>query len=310
MRNDAGLMNVVRILLADHEPASRLELETLLGRWGFEALALRDGRAVQELLQQDSELPPVLLLDAALPRANAFELTRQIRARPQRNAPYILLMVKDASPATVAEVMNVGADDYVVRPVQAHELRVRLNVARRIVQLQGEMHTRAGHDQLTGLWNHAMVLEIFQVELKRAERDDLPISLLLADVDHLKQMNRQYGHQVGDEILRGVAERMRVALRSYDLCGRYGGEEFMVVLPRCGRANAMEVANRVCKNVAEQPLDTTVGPLAITLSCGVATTARGQTTASTTAIIKAADEALFRAKRNGRNCVEAAVSIT
>lgn len=299
-------MNVLRVLLADHEPASRLELETLLKRWGFEVLAVKNGRDAWAALEQgDTRLA---LLDTGLPTPNGFELCRQLRARAGGSETFIILMTPDNAPSTVAEIMNAGADDFLARPVQAHHLHLRLQTARRIVQMQNELRARASIDTLTGLWNHAMVLEMFNAELKRAERDELPVSIVLTDVDRLKQINDFHGHGVGDEILHCIAERMRVALRSYYMCGRYGGEEFLVVLPRCGKANAMEVAGRVRAAIADKPLPTSAGEMSVTVSCGVATTGRGQPVTPEKAI-KAADEALFRAKRNGRNCIEAAVSI-
>lgn len=302
-------MKIMPVLLADAEPASRLELEALLKRWGYEVRACRNGKRAREALEKPDAPRLVLLQGPGLGRPDGFALTRALRKEGIGRDAHIIMMLAADGPAEVAEALNAGADDYLVRPVQAHALRVRLEAARRILELEAALREHAGRDRLTGLWNHAMILDMVNNELRRGERDEMPVSFILADVDRLKAINEHHGYTVGDELLRVIGERMRVALRSYDMCGRYSGEEFLVVLPRCGRANALEVAERVRQAVAGEPIETSAGPLRVSMSFGVATTARGQRTTAE-AVLKATDEACFQAKRQGRNCVEASVSIT
>lgn len=300
-------MKNIPILLADADPAARLATEEQLVRWGFAVTVCKTAKSVQRAMQA-KEPPRLLLLSGRLKNPDTAKLLQQLRQKLGKKL-FCIWMLNDANPDSVAEAINAGADDYILRPTQPHELRVRLNLACRILDLQHAAREQVGRDRLTGLWNHAMVHEMIARELKRAERDKLPVSFLLAEVDRLKAINDHHGPQVGDELLTGIAERLREALRSYDLCGRHSGGEFLVVLPRCGRANAMEIAERVRAAVAAQPVNTSVGELSTTVSCGIATTSRGQKTTEV-AVIKALDDARFQAKRRGHNSVEAAVSIT
>jgi diguanylate cyclase (GGDEF)-like protein/PAS domain S-box-containing protein len=161
----------------------------------------------------------------------------------------------------------------------------------------------ATHDPLTGLWNHNRIIEILIEEMARSERQDQPLSLAMLDLDHFKQINDTYGHVVGDEVLRDLARRLEKAIRVYDAVGRFGGEEFMVVLPGTDRTTAEHAAERIRADVAAEPVLTSAGALRITASLGVVTRA-GERVGDATALLVAADTALYEAKENGRNRVE------
>ena len=178
------------------------------------------------------------------------------------------------------------------------QLRKRLEETEASLRAIRELAT---HDALTGVLNRAAILEVLRRELARCGRDGSAPSLAIADVDHFKSVNDTYGHPVGDEVLREIIRRLRAQVRPYDSIGRYGGEEFLVVAPNCSPTHALTLAERLRTSVANQLIKTDAGMIPITLSLGVVT---GKCQLSVDALFELADEALYRAKHNGRNRVE------
>jgi diguanylate cyclase (GGDEF)-like protein len=206
--------------------------------------------------------------------------------------------------------MEAGADDYVTKPFETKELEVRLRAGRRILDLQADLvkarealRDQATHDPLTGLWNRYALLDTLKREHSRAGRESTPLAVIMVDLDHFKQVNDTYGHLAGDAVLREAARRMRIHVRSYDHVGRYGGEEFLIVLPGTSEVNAAQLAERLRDAIAREPV-TLAGDLrvAVTASFGVSATDLAAEDQET--MIRLADEALYRAKENGRNRVE------
>ena len=165
---------------------------------------------------------------------------------------------------------------------------------------QEALKEQALKDGLTGLWNRRAITAMLEREVYRAQRDRFPITLLMIDMDHFKNINDTHGHLTGDEVLREAAGRLLGAMRPYDFAGRYGGEEFLVVLPSCAPHNGMQRAEELRCAIAERPIPTALGPLAVTCSLGVAAYDGAMRPED---LIHLADEALYRAKRQGRNCV-------
>ncbi|MGZ5118636.1 MAG: GGDEF domain-containing protein [Burkholderiales bacterium] len=195
------------------------------------------------------------------------------------------------------------ADDYLSKPFNADELRVRLNSGERVLNLQERLRAQASHDALTGILNRRAILDLLKRELGHVARDEASVGVLLADLDEFKHVNDTHGHPVGDAILVEAARRLSAPLRRVDALGRYGGEEFLIVLPRCDIASALQVAERVRCSVAAAPICTAVGDVEITVSLGVGVATKGQAT-SLDALLLGADQALYRAKSRGRNRVE------
>jgi diguanylate cyclase (GGDEF)-like protein len=205
--------------------------------------------------------------------------------------------------------MEAGADDYIAKPFDAEQLRVRLRAGQRIVELQRDLlaaqkalEIRATHDDLTGLWSRAVILERLAEELNRAERELAPVGVILLDLDHFKRVNDTYGHSVGDQVLRESARRMILALRSYDTVGRYGGEEFLIIAPGCDAEAAVELAERISLELSATPVITPHGNISITVSAGVSAVTEGSHIDSGL-ILEVSDRALYRAKQAGRNQV-------
>jgi len=234
------------------------------------------------------------------------EACRRLRATFPDRELQVLVVARD--PTDLERAVAAGADEVLRLPFAQRELEVRLRGLRRVLDLHRAVAGQVARDPLTTLWSHAMVVEVLARELARAERAQQAVSVLLIDADGFARINDQHGHRVGDEVLSELAQRIKVALRSYDLVGRFGGDEFLVVLPNCGRANAIEVAERVRKAASEVPVLVLKGALDVTLSVGVATTMRDRRS-SAPDVVRAAERALDDAKRMGRDRIEIASTV-
>jgi diguanylate cyclase (GGDEF)-like protein len=241
-----------------------------------------------------------------------IEICRKIRKDAGESYAYIILLTSQQRDEDLVIGMKAGADDYIIKPFKHHELRVRLRAGRRIIELQNELlaareifHAKAIHDSLTGLLNHEEILGILDKELARSERDGVCVSIIMADIDHFKKVNDTYGHMAGDAVLRIIAQKMHSMMRTYDSIGRYGGEEFLVVLPECCRECAGAFAERLRSCISSDSMDTPEGMISVTISLGVATSVRA-IKRDGHSLVRTADAALYKAKENGRNRVEVA----
>ncbi|MGH9562708.1 MAG: GGDEF domain-containing protein, partial [Terracidiphilus sp.] len=206
--------------------------------------------------------------------------------------------------------LEAGADDYLTKPFDAQELRARLHVGQRILDLQRglletreELRFRATHDALTGIANRAAILEALGREHSRHSREGGSFGIIMADLDHFKQVNDTYGHLSGDAVLKEASRRIASSVRSYDAVGRYGGEEFLIVVPSSDELNTIGLAERIRTAIESQPVSVDAGEVRITASFGVAVCS-GEHHHDVMALINIADEALYRAKEQGRNRVE------
>jgi diguanylate cyclase (GGDEF)-like protein len=306
----------MQILIAEDDPVSRRLLEVTLSKWGYEVIACVDGQAAWEVLQQP-DAPQLVILDWMMPRMDGLQVCKMVRdpaQRPSEPYVYIILLTAKSQKADMVTGLGAGADDYLTKPFDAQELRMRLRAGRRILDLLDELvrareilREQARKDSLTQLCTRATVLEMLKHELDRSQRSvaqDTPVSVVLADLDHFKQINDTYGHLAGDVVLRETARRMRDAIRPYDSIGRYGGEEFLLVLSDCDTMGALALAQRLLHAVSKEAIVLAEGPVSITLSAGVATSGLVQDAET---LVGAADAALYRAKRGGRNRVEVAI---
>jgi diguanylate cyclase (GGDEF)-like protein len=301
----------MKVLAAEDNPVFQSMLANMLIKWGYQPVIAHDGNEAWEALQQPDG-PQLAILDWMMPGLNGVDICRGVRAAGREPYVYILLLTARADSHDLVEGMEAGADDYVTKPFQAHELRVRLRAGRRIVDLQQQLlaarealREQATHDGLTGLLNRNAIIEVLHKDLARAAREGRALSLLMVDLDHFKLVNDTWGHIAGDAVLRESARRMREAVRSYDSVGRYGGEEFLIVLPGCDADHAVSQAERVREKFACAPFFTGPGSLQVTCSIG-ASSRTLPSEADAEALMREADLALYSAKGDGRNRVERA----
>jgi diguanylate cyclase (GGDEF)-like protein len=294
----------MRILIADDDEVVVAALSGLLRHLGHEAVIARDGLEAWNLIQRE-DAPSLVILDWLMPGFNGIEICRRIRRSTDRPYQYVIMLTAKDDMRDLVESIESGADDYLSKPFDERELRVRLRAGERILALRDELNAKATIDELTGLFNRAGILARLQQELAIAERNDGAVSILTADLDQFKRINDTHGHPAGDEVLREASKRMAARLRPYDDIGRYGGEEFLAVLPGCTSLSAVEIAQRMRESISQTPIRTTAGMIEVTVSLGVAT-ADDTARLTESAMISAADQALYRAKRNGRNRVELA----
>lgn len=298
----------MRIFVVDDDPLTLEPIEERLRQQGHEVVPCPDGESAWEAFEK-GPAPDAVILDWMLPGIDGLELCRRIRAREEQPYVYIVMLTGRTQPHDLVAGFEAGADDYLVKPFNQTELEARLRAGERILNLQNALiearetlRDQAMQDPLTGILNHRAILEALTGELNRTHRERQPLSLVLADLDRFKGVNDTYGHLAGDQVLIDVARRMRACLRSYDSLGRYGGEEFLLVLPNCGAAEAERLAERIRGAVSGAPFRAEGVDIRITLSQGVTSWADPEPIAIDH-LIRSADGALYEMKASGRNGV-------
>jgi diguanylate cyclase (GGDEF)-like protein len=305
----AHLGRHTRVLAAEDNPVFQSMLRSMLTKWGYDPIIARDGAEAWRVLAAE-DAPRLAILDWMMPGLDGVEICRRVRAAGREPYIYILLLTARTESQDLVEGMDAGADDYLTKPFVAQELRVRLRAGQRILDLQSDLvaarealRLQATHDNLTGIANRYAILDSLQTDLSHASRDRRPVAVLMADVDCFKQINDTRGHQAGDEVLRELAHRMKSAIRNYDAVGRYGGEEFLVVLPGCDGEGAFAQAERIRNVIGSEPFRAGGSVFGITCSLGISW--RDPASAEDAeALIREADLALYDAKARGRNRVE------
>ena len=265
----------MRVLIAEDDPVSRRLLEVFLAKWGYQVVVAEDGDQAWGILQQPDS-PRLVVLDWMMPGLSGPELCRQIRSQGQEPYTYVLLLTARSQKQDLIAGMEAGADDYLTKPFDAQELNVRLRAGRRILELQAELvaarealREQATRDALTWLWNRSAIMEILGRELAKAEREASAVGLIMADLDHFKRINDTWGHIAGDAVLREAARRLQASVRVYDAVGRYGGEEFLIVIPGATSSAAVHLGERLRFAINREPVRLCDRSLSITLSLGV-----------------------------------------
>jgi diguanylate cyclase (GGDEF)-like protein len=296
----------MKILIADDESVSRRMLQGMLEKWGYDVIAVQNGdEAWGQLKLVDA--PRLALLDWMMPGQNGVDVCRALRKQRPEPYTYILLLTAKDAKESVVEGLESGADDYLTKPFNPQELKARIRVGMRLLELEDNlvqaretMRFKAMHDTLTGVWNRGAILETMEREVWRSRREGISLGVLILDLDHFKSVNDNYGHPTGDAVLKEITKRMQTDVRPYDAVGRYGGEEFLVLLPGCNRDVTRATAERIRKIVSISPVETAAGSLKITTSIGAVATCDWQQN-SPSQILQMVDSALYRAKQEGRD---------
>ena len=307
----------MRILIADDDATSRLVLKATASKLGHECLLATDGSSAWDLLS--SQGFDVLLTDWMMPGLNGPQLCRRVREETVGRYIYIVLITGEERPEQILEGMGAGADDYLIKPVDPFSLQTRLVAAERVTILHRqvadfrtqleeanvELLKQSLTDPLTKLGNRRRMEEDLLRTHSRAMRVERPYGVALFDIDHFKLYNDHYGHLAGDEALRQVAQCLENMTRAGESVYRYGGEEFLLLLPDCGVDDPQLAAERICHSVTDRAMVHTARPtrpFLVTISGGVTHWKPGSRL-SIAELLKEADEALFQAKSEGRNRV-------
>ncbi|MEO8293117.1 MAG: diguanylate cyclase [Actinomycetota bacterium] len=299
-------MSAKLVLLVEDSLVVRTVVRQHLTEEGYRVVEVNDGTGAMSAMHEHR--PDVVLMDIEMPVMDGFQILEAIKADPQLcDTPVVFLTASEGTDHLVRALQR-GAHDYLRKPFEAPELIARVRAAVRVKALQDELRVRnaelellAGTDALTGLWNRRHMQDELQTAVSAAGRHGHPLSVFMVDIDHFKVVNDEHGHPAGDIVLHWVADRIRRAVRTEDVAGRWGGEEFLAVLPWTGWDGATTVAERLRASIAKDPVSDAGVAIPVTVSIGVATAYPGERVDE---IVARADRALYRAKERGRNRVE------
>jgi len=301
----------MRILVADDSRYQRTILQRLIESWGHTVVLADSGDAALAALST-SDPPQLAILDWEMPGLTGPEICASVRKVCDSSYIYIILLTAKDGEAEIAEGLDAGADDFLSKPPNEVELRARVRVGERILSMQDELiqarealRFEASHDALTGLLNRGAILKYLENEFERSRRQSSPVAIMMADIDNFKKVNDNFGHLIGDRVLVEVARKMGAVIRPYDYLGRWGGEEFLAVLPGAG-GDAAELGERFRLQVAAISFADKMPPN-VSVSIGMSIYEGGRQTVNE--IIQAADAALYRAKGAGKNRVELAAPL-
>lgn len=295
----------MKLLIAEDDMTSRLILDSILKKWGFATSLACNGKEAWDTMNSKTA-PKIAILDWEMPEMSGIEVCKKIRGIDTSNPPYIIVLTSKEEKKDIVKALDAGANDFISKPYDNEELKARINVGKRMVELQAELaiahkalHRKAMTDPLTDIYNRRAIMELIEKEMARAKRNKTCLQIGMCDLDFFKKINDVYGHQTGDEVLIAFTNLVKKKLRSSDYLGRYGGEEFLVVLPDSKASGQQTIFDRICKFVGENKISTEKGEISITVSIGAAMYSGGDKDIDS--LLEAADKALYNAKSNGRD---------
>ncbi|GLC31492.1 GGDEF domain-containing response regulator [Clostridium omnivorum] len=291
----------IKVLIVDDNRVNLRLLQEILEDEGFVTQCINESTKVIEAAIIFK--PDIILLDIMMPVLDGFEVCKLIKQNSELyNIPVIMITAKTES-TDLKRALELGAFDYIKKPVDEIEVVARIYSAYNYKTINDKLREMAIRDGLTGLYNHTFLLELFQVELDKAKRINSNIAFLMIDIDYFKSINDTYGHMMGDVVIREISALLTDTVRTGDIIGRYGGEEFSIVLTEVTNEQALDICDRIRKNVEQHVFEVNGNSIKVTVSIGVCLK-KSQSTASKNDIIKIADIALYEAKKSGRNKCE------
>lgn len=309
-------MSKARVLLVEDDPIQAEATKELLIRTGYEVLWANDGINAIKLVK--GERPDIILLDVILPGLDGYEVCRWLKLEEStKGIPVIMLTIKKELSDKISG-LQIGADDFLPKPYNELELNARIYASLRTKSLQDELRAKnkqleellykveymAITDALTGLYNRRRFHDVLSKEFERSKRYSTPFALTMLDIDHFKKINDSFGHVTGDLVLREVASIIKNSIRDIDTASRFGGEEFMLILPNTDTAASRHVAERIRSGIETHSFDG-LNKNRITISIGIAGMP-DNLLQNEDRLLRCTDLALYRAKGNGRNRVEIA----
>jgi len=313
-----------KILVAEDNIFLRKVISSLLTKNGFQVIEAKDGKEAWEKFKENYKEIGVVVLDWVMPEMDGLEVCRLIRKKDVGHYVYIIFLSAIEDKKEIAKCLEVGADDYIMKPIHQKEFLARIRAGLRIIALEKllieaneKLEELATIDELTGILNRRGLFEELKKSAYFAIRNKKELYIIMIDIDHFKRVNDSHGHRVGDLVLKELVQRLRSQLRPYDIIGRYGGEEFLVAFVNGRERDAVEVAERLRLTVKETPfqIDEDLS-ITVTISLGVATFGSRQYSCESglseeevvqglSKAIEKADKALYQAKLKGRDRVEA-----
>jgi len=267
----------------------------------FEVMTALSGK--ESLEKAEKEIPDVILLDINMPGMDGYEICQRLKKNRKTEAIPIIFVTASSGEENVVKGLDLGAHDYITKPFNERELLSRISVMIRIREAEKKIETLSLTDELTGLYNRRYMYQRFEEEISRAKRNALSLSCLMLDIDFFKKINDTYGHNIGDFVLKELAQILKKNLRGYDAIVRFGGEEFVVILPGTDPEGARAVGHKIREKVEEHTFEKDRKVVDVTVSVGVFGCPGTQLIDDVDRYVKCADEAMYRAKKAGRNRV-------
>ena len=301
MNNNQKDISPMTVLVIEDHPDQRDLLAIVLQREGYRVITAANGLEALEKL--DTENVQIALSDIMMPKMDGFELIKRVRGNPALKSIYLILITARIQEGDRVHGLDLGADDYITKPFSFSELLARIRVGSRVVQYQQHLEYQTQVDSLTGLFNRRAFEKKINEEFERSKRYHNPLSVLILDIDNFKMINDTYGHHGGDAALVRISDTFRERTRQSDFPSRYGGEEFVLILPETDQDNAVQVANKVHESIRACSFGTTTRPFVLTVSIGVSSTS-ARFYSDWQELVKDADRALYLAKNSGKDRIE------
>jgi diguanylate cyclase (GGDEF)-like protein len=300
--------SAIKILIADDSPLYRRLLIQSFEGSGYTILSAKNGNEALAMFAEHN--PDLVITDWTMPDLSGINLCQTIRSEYKDRYPYLVILTGNTQKEEVIEGLAAGADDYLTKPFHPGELQARVRVGLRIIQLHREIHAKnqqlellALTDPLTGLPNRRAIDIWATRELSAAKRHRFSIWVAIADLDHFKKVNDTYGHDIGDEVLKQFGEILTRNTRESNICGRLGGEEFLVILTHLDQHQARTALERIRCELQDKMFSARTTQFRVTASFGIAGLGT-KSSSSFNSLIKDADDALYAAKRDGRNRIQ------
>ena len=301
MNNEAKENSPLTVLVIEDHPDQRDLLAIVLKREGYKVITAANGLEALEKLE--TENIQIALSDIMMPKMDGFELIKRIRANPALKSIYLILITARIQEGDRVRGLDLGADDYITKPFSFSELLARVRVGTRVVQYQQHLEYQTQIDSLTSLFNRRAFEKKIQEEFERSKRYQSPLSVLILDLDNFKTINDTYGHHGGDSALVKISDTLREMTRQSDFASRYGGEEFVLILPETDQESAIQAASKIHSAIRSSSFGTISRPFTLTVSIGISSSST-KVYSTWREMVDDADRALYLAKNSGKDRIE------